>query len=81
VPVASGPYGPVAAEVYGGWGPLAIETFESIIAAEAAAVHRPIGPVRREFYGDLAISIARNVAWAILERIPEPDIDLPMPSQ
>jgi hypothetical protein len=70
---------PVAAETYGGWGAAAKEVFEMIIAAEAAVLERPMGPVRRQFYCDLAISIARNAARAILERLPEPDVDLPLP--
>jgi len=32
-----------------------------------------MGPVRKKFYSDLAISIARNAAAAILERGPEDD--------
>jgi hypothetical protein len=69
----------VAGETYGGWGASAKEVFEMIIAAEAAVLERPMGPVRRQFYCDLAISIARNAALAILERLPEPDVDLPLP--
>jgi hypothetical protein len=70
---------PVAGETYGGWGASAKEVFEMIIAAEAAVLERPMGPVRRQFYCDLAISIARNAALAILERLPEPDVDLSLP--
>jgi len=64
---------PVAAETYGGWGASAVKVFERIIAAEAATLERPMGPVRKKFYSDLAISIARNAAAAILERGPEDD--------
>ena len=70
---------PVAGETYGGWGAAAKEVFETIIALEAAKLERPLRPVRRQFYCDLAISIARNAALAILERLPEPDVDLPLP--
>ena len=51
------------------------EVFETIIALEAAKLERPLRPVRRQFYCDLAISIARNAALAILERLPEPDVN------
>ena len=70
---------PVAGETYGGWGASAMEVFEMVIAAEAAVLERPMGPVRRQLYCDLAISIARNAARAILERLPETDVDLPPP--
>ena len=65
---------PVAAESYGGWGHAAIEAFEIIIAMEGTATQRSLGRVRRDFYSDLAIVIARNVAGAIRERSPEVDV-------
>jgi ABC-type Fe3+/spermidine/putrescine transport system ATPase subunit len=70
---------PVAGETYGGWGASARDVFERIIAKEAAVLERPMGPVRRQLYCDLAISIARNAARAILERLPENVVDHPLP--
>ena len=70
---------PVAAETYGGWGKSATDFFERVIAAEATELERPMGPVRKQFYNDLAISIARNSARAILERIPEIVVEHPLP--
>jgi hypothetical protein len=69
---------PIAAETYGGWGPSAIKAFETIIAVEAATLERPVGPLRKQFYNDLAIVIARHAAAAILERAPEIDVDNPV---
>ena len=61
---------PVVAETYGGWAKTAVETFERIIAAEATERDRPLGAVRWLLYGQLAVSIARNTAWAIIDRRP-----------
>ena len=62
---------PLAAETYGGWGAEAVAAFKIIITKVADEIqHRTRGAVARRFYGKLAVSLARNTAWALLESRP-----------
>jgi hypothetical protein len=61
---------PLVATTYGGWSDRAMATFERIIAAEANNLHLPLASVRNNFYGQMAVAIARYTAWAILDRRP-----------
>jgi len=61
----------IVLETYGGCGAEAIDVFNVIIAKAADEMqHRAPGAVARRFYGQLAVSIARNTAWALLESRP-----------
>jgi hypothetical protein len=61
----------LAAETYGGWGEEAVKAFDIILAKAADEMqHRSKGAVARRFYGQLAVSLARNTAWALLESRP-----------
>ena len=61
---------PMAATVYGGWGPGAENMIETILAAEADALHMKPGPLRFRLYARLGAILARCNARAILDRRP-----------
>ena len=61
---------PMAATVYGGWGPTAVKVIEHILAAEADALRVKAATLRWRFYAQVGALIARGNAKAILNRRP-----------
>ena len=69
----------LAVESYGGVGSEAVKVFNIAIAKAADEMqHRAPGAVARRFYGKLAVSLARNTAWALLESRPARPRDPPI---
>jgi hypothetical protein len=67
----------IIAESYGGLDSEAVEVLDTFIAKAADEMQRSRGAVARHFYGKLAVSLARNTAWQLLEsrpRRPDPPV-------